>query len=230
MTKHYNRILCLQCTPGCAKSWWAKRADSGKYTCSACAKELLRKDYSDEGLFKPDGRICRECERPQVVQQRELETKKFNCVGPCRRKLLSHYEFTATMLLRKNVHNWLCKACEFPTCTRCHLPNADPVIFGPAEQKQLAKEDTEYERKFVCEWCSYPPCSGCGLKRTRDSKRESLKAVLWFCKQCKDQAAETERQHPPCSSCGAKKPRKQWNAEHAYKVWRCTDCWRKAAS
>ena len=70
---HYDRIVCLQCTPGCAKSWWEKRADSGKYTCSACAQELPRMAYSDEGLCKPDGRICIECNLAQVVQQKELE-------------------------------------------------------------------------------------------------------------------------------------------------------------
>jgi len=228
---NFDQIVCLQCTPGCAKSWWEKRADSGKYTCSACAQELPRMAYSDEGLCKPAGRICIECNLAQVVQQRQLEKKRFNCVGPCRRKLLPHHEFTATMLLRKNLHNWLCKECEFPTCIRCRLPNADPVTFGPDEQKQLAKKKTNYERKFVCDSCSYPPCSGCGLERTRDNKKNDFKEKMWFCRKCWWQAAKTKQQHPPCSTCGAKKPpSEQRIGEFEHKAWRCTVCWRKADS
>ncbi len=64
--------------------------------------------------------------------------------GPCRRKLLPPHEFTATMLLRKNLQNWLCKECEFPACIRCRLPSAVPVSFGPVAQKELADSKTKY--------------------------------------------------------------------------------------
>ena len=63
----------------------------------------------------------------------------------------------------------------------------------PKEQKQLAKKDTKYGRKFVCDSCSYPPCSGCGLERTRDNKKQDFKEKMWFCRKCFWQAAETKQ-------------------------------------
>ena len=69
-----------------------------------------------------------------------------------------------------------------------------------------------------CLRCSYPPCSGCGLNGTWESKRKDLKEVLWFCRKCFGQAAETKQQHPPCSGCGANKPRKQRNSAHALMI------------
>ena len=227
--RHYADVLCLKCAPSWAIGWWEKRADKGTYTCSACSEALPRVAYSREGFSQPDAIVCMDCNRDKIVQRRTLEEKRFNCVGPCRRQNLTHHEFAALTLLNKNFKIWLCKACQFPKCERCHLPSETPVPFGPAERKELARK--KEERQFVCEWCSYPPCGGCGLKRTRASKREKLQFRLWFCQTCLLPAAdEKERLHPPCSGCGLLKTQLQQKDLHAHRAWRCSAYWRKAES
>ena len=73
--RNYERTLCLQCTPSCAISWWEKRADGGKYPCSASAEELSQVAYSKDNFCKKEGRVCIECDRAQVVQKKQVEKK-----------------------------------------------------------------------------------------------------------------------------------------------------------
>ena len=223
-------MICLQCAPEGATSWWEKKADRGKYTCSVCSEALPRPAYSKEGFSERDALICKECSRTELVRQKNLKQKRFNCSGPCRRQQLPQNEFTVQMLLDKRGKGWVCKECQFPKCEQCQLPSDKPVPFGQDAKKELAKTK-KYQRHWVCEWCLYPPCAGCGLKRPRATKKEEVQFQLWFCQKCWGQGAEkTEQQHPPCSGCGAKKTQSLHKSRHAHRAWRCSACWRKADS
>ena len=185
---------------------------------------LARTEYSREGFFDPRATICKDCNRPNVLRQRKLEDKRFDCWGPCRRKKLTHDEFTSTMLLFKEVKKWVCKVCQFPKCDECQQPCQEPLPFGPKARSDLEKNKL---KKWICERCLYPPCSGCGLKHSR---KGDLRGKLWFCQQCWDQPAKkTKQKHPPCSGCGAKKKESLQRDAHAHRAWRCSTCWSKAA-
>ncbi len=244
---HYEQILCLQCAPIWETQWWEKRADKHNYTCSGCKKALPRTAYSAEGFADQNAIVCMECDRASVVERKKLEQQKFKCSGPCKRKDLSHHEFTPATLLRKDVKSWLCKACQFPECTLCHLPSEEPVQFGPQEQKTMARKGRAYERHWLCEWCLFPPCGGCGLKRTRETKNSKRKFELWFCQTCwSEKMTKAKQEHPPCSGCGVKKAvleRRMRSVledavegstlekdRHAHRTWRCSACWRKTGS
>ena len=43
----------------------------------------------------------------ELTEKSPLQQKNFDCSGPCRRKLLTHHEFTSAMLLTKEVKRWL---------------------------------------------------------------------------------------------------------------------------
>ena len=182
--RHYEQILCLQCLPLWETQWWEKRADKHNYTCSGCQKALPRTAFSADGFADQAAVVCMDCNRAEILKQKKLEKRKFDCSGPCRRKDLGHHEFSSATLLRKDLKSWLCKACQFPKCELCHLPSEEPVNFGPKEQKTMAKKGRAYERRWICEWCLFPPCGGCGLKRTRETKNSKLKFELWFCQTC----------------------------------------------
>ena len=220
---HYDQILCLQCAPIFETSWWDKKADKAKYTCSVCNKALPRSNYCADGFSTPNAIVFKDCNRAKVVEQKHLADKKINCTGPCGRQQLTHHEFTAQMFLDKNFSNWICKECQFPKCEKCHLPSDDPVPFGPAAKK--------YQRHWVCEWCLYLSCAGCGSKRTRAKTNKDLHFQMWFCRPCLGKALDdTEEEHPACSSCNVKKSEAQQKPLHAHRAWRCGTCWRKAES
>ena len=101
--KHYEQIVCLQCTPHWETKWWEKRADKHQYTCNSCKKALPRGAYSADGFAEQTTIVCIECSRAAIVEQKNLDAKKFDCSGPCMRKQLGHAEFTSAMLLKKNV-------------------------------------------------------------------------------------------------------------------------------
>ena len=107
--RKYDQILCLQCAPGFETRWWEKKADKTQYSCSVCSKALPRLAYSADGFSTPKAIICKDCNRGKVVEQKHLEEKRMNCTGPCGRQQLTHHEFTAPMLLKKDFQEWICK-------------------------------------------------------------------------------------------------------------------------
>ena len=194
-----------------------------------CVCMCVRQTCAAAAFSQLDAIVCMDCNRVKVVKQRNLEEKRFNCMGPCRRRNLLHNEFAAITLLKRDVNNWVCKACQFPKCERCHLPSEKAVPFGPEARKKLVQN--KEKRQFVCEWCCYPPCGGCGLKRTRADKKEKLHFQFFFCRKCFALAADKEPSvHPHCSGCGVIKTMLQQKDVHSHRAWRCSACWRKADS
>ena len=176
-----------------------------------------------------------------------MDARTFDCRGPCKRRKLGHEEFASAMLLKKEVKQWLCSACQYPHCDICAKVSDEAVPFGPEEQKEMHKTK-DYKRRWICEWCLYPPCGGCGLKRPRAGKRKAVRFHLWFCHDCWSNSKMTKRtkqEHPPCSDCGAKKEVLERQARlfwedadeelslskdlHAHRWGRCSACWRKTS-
>ena len=148
--KKYDQILCLQCTPAWETQWWQKRADKRQYTCSACAKQLPRTAYSAEGFANQKAMVCMDCSRTAIVRRKNLDARTFDCRGPCRRRKLGHEEFASAMLLKKEVKQWLCSACQYPHCDICAVVSDEAVPFGPEEQKEMHKTK-DYKRRWICE-------------------------------------------------------------------------------
>ena len=152
--KNYSQILCLQCTPASETRWWQKRADKQKYTCSACTKQRPRTAYSAEGFADQKAIVCMDCNRTAIVRRKNLDARTFDCRGPCRRRKLGHEEFASTMLLKKEVKQWLCSACQYPHCDICAVVSDETVAFGAKEQKEM-QGFVEYCSEFESFWASF---------------------------------------------------------------------------
>ena len=68
--RDHANMICSHCTPMWERSWWEKRADKTKYTCSVCAEAMLRVAYSKECFSTSGPIICMDCNRAKFVHEK----------------------------------------------------------------------------------------------------------------------------------------------------------------